>query len=127
VLEITYGNLSFIAASIYLDIRNEISSELHRLEDIQRLANTRGLLVAIDSNVRSTTWTDAKAHKRGGILDEYLLSNQLNIANKESAFITFEFTRGTSNVDLTVADNKMMKLMHTCSAVIKKVSPTTDK
>jgi hypothetical protein len=67
----------------------------------------------MDSNARSTSWHDAKTNKRGRILDKFLLSNQLNIANKESALTTFESTRGTSNVDLTVADNKIIKLMHT--------------
>jgi hypothetical protein len=62
VLEITYGNLSFIAASIYLDIRNEISLELQRLKDIQKLANTRGLRVAMNSNARSTKWHEAKTN-----------------------------------------------------------------
>jgi len=65
VVEITYGNLNFIATSIYLDIGSEISSDLHRIENIQRLANTRGILVAMDSNARSTTWHDAKTNKRG--------------------------------------------------------------
>jgi len=51
VIEITYGNLRFIATIIYLDIKNEISSDLHKIENIQR----RGLILAMDSNARSTT------------------------------------------------------------------------
>jgi len=96
-----------------LDIGNEISSDLKRIENIQRLANARGLLVAMDSNARSTTWHDSKTNKRGRILDEFLISNRLYIAHKESAVTIFESTRGTSNIDLTVADNKMIKLLHT--------------
>jgi len=63
VIGITYGNLKFIATSIYLDIKNEISSDLHKIENIQRL----GLLVAMDSNARSTTWYDAITNRGGRI------------------------------------------------------------
>ena len=71
VIEITYGNLRFIATSIYLDIKNEISSDLHKIENIQRLAKGRGLLVVMDSNARSTTWYDAITNRRGRILEEF--------------------------------------------------------
>ena len=52
VTEITYGDMKFIATSIYLDIKNEISEDLHKIEKIQQLAKGRGLLVAMDSNAR---------------------------------------------------------------------------
>ena len=112
MIEITYGNLRFIATSIYLDIRNEILSDLYRIENIQRLAKGRGLLVAMDSNARSKTWYNTITNSRGRILEEFLLSNRLNIANEDSALTTFESTRGTSNIDLTVVDNTMVKLLH---------------
>jgi len=32
VIEINYGNVRFIATSIFLDIKNEISSDLHKIE-----------------------------------------------------------------------------------------------
>jgi hypothetical protein len=57
-VEITEGNLNFIAISIYLDADNEISTDLNKLENIMRFAKGRGLLVAIDSNARSKTWHD---------------------------------------------------------------------
>jgi len=94
VIEITYGNLRFIATSIYLDIKNEISSDLRKIENIQRLAEVRGLLVAMDSNARSTTWYDAITNRRGRILEEFLISNRLNIVNEDSALTTFQSTRG---------------------------------
>ena len=65
------------------------------------------------SNARSTTWYDAITYRRGRILEEFLISNQLNIANENSPLTTFEFARGTSNVHLIVADSTMIKLLHT--------------
>jgi len=46
-------------------------------------------------------------------LEEFLISNLLNIANEDSALTTFESTRSASNIDLNVADSTMVKLLHT--------------
>jgi len=67
----------------------------------------------MDSNARSTTWYDAITNRRGRILKEFLISNRLNIAKEDSALATFESTRGANNIDLTVADSTMVKLLHT--------------
>ena len=50
VVEIIQGNLKFIPASIYLEIQNEITMELYKIENIFQFAKGRGLLVAMDSN-----------------------------------------------------------------------------
>jgi hypothetical protein len=113
VSEIIYGNLKFIATSIYLDIKREITSDIHKIENIQRLANGRGLLVAMDSNARSKKWHDVITNKIGRTLEEFIISNGLNIANEDSAITTFESTTGTSNIDLTIADKTTIKLLHT--------------
>jgi len=39
----------------------------------------RKLLLAIDSNSRSTTWHDIKTKSRGKALEEFLTYNQLHI------------------------------------------------
>ena len=67
----------------------------------------------MDSKATSTTWYDAITNRKGRIFEEFPISNQLNIANENSALTTFESARGTSNVDLTVADSTMIKLLHT--------------
>ena len=46
-------------------------------------------------------------------MEEFLISNRLNIANEDSALTTFQSTRGTINIDPTVADSTMVKLLHT--------------
>jgi hypothetical protein len=66
----------------------------------------------MDSNARSKTWHDVTTNRRGRILDEFLISNRLHIVNEDSGYTTFESTRGTSNIDLTVADSTMVKLIH---------------
>jgi len=68
--------------------------------------------VAIDSNARSKTWHDVLTNKRGRILEEFVINNRIHIVNKDSQLTTFESTRGTSNVDFTIADNKMVTLLN---------------
>ena len=97
--------MKFIARNINLDIKNEISEDLCKIENIQRLAKGRGLLVAMDSNARSKAWRDVTTNRRGRMLEEFLLSNRLHIVNEDSGLTTFVSTRGTSNLDLTVADS----------------------
>jgi len=45
-------------------------------------------------------------NKRGRILEEFVISNLIHTVNENSKLTTFESNRGTSNVDLTTADNK---------------------
>jgi len=113
VVEITQANLKFIATSIYLDAGNEISVDLHKIENILRFAKGRGLLVAMDSNARSKSWHDVLTNRRGRLLEEFLISNWLHIVNKDSELTTFESNRGTSNVDLTVVDSTIVTLINT--------------
>jgi hypothetical protein len=70
-----------------------------------------GLLVAIDGNTRSKTWYDVKTNKRGRLLEEFTIGNRMHFINEDSQITTFESSRGNSNVDLTIADNKMVALI----------------
>jgi hypothetical protein len=112
VVEIIRGNLKFIATSIYLDIENEISVDIHKIENILLYTKGRGLFVAMDSNARSKTWHDTTTNRRGRLLEEFLISNRLRIVTEDSE-LTFESNRGTSNVDLTVVDSTIVTLINT--------------
>jgi hypothetical protein len=62
-------------------MKNEISGDVHKIENIQRLAKGRGLLVAMDSKDMSKTWHDVTTNRRGRMLEEFLISNRLHIVN----------------------------------------------
>jgi len=111
-VEITQGNLKFIAISIYLDADNEISTDLKKLENMLRLAKGRGLLVAMDSNARSKTWHDLLTNRRGTLLEEFLICNRLHIANEDSELTTFVSNRGNSNIDLTTVDSTIVNIIN---------------
>ena len=125
VLEIIQGNLKFIAASIYLDIGNEITMDLNKIENILQFAKGRGLIVSMDSNATSKTWHDVLTNKRGRLLEEFVISNRVHIVNEDSKRTTFESNRGTSNIDLTIADNKMATLLKIGNAMNKKAYQIT--
>lgn len=112
VVEVIQGNLQFIAASIYLDIENKITMDLNKIENILHFAKGRGLLMDMDSNARSKMWYHVLTNKRGRILEEFVISNQIHIVSEDTKLTRFESKRGAGNVDLKIADNKMVTLLN---------------
>jgi len=60
------------------------------------------------SNSRSTTWHDVLTNFRGKVLEEFFASNQLRVINEDSNKTTFQSSRGSSNIDLTIVKNQML-------------------
>jgi len=71
-------------------------------------ANGVGIVFAVDSNARSTSWHDDQTNKSGKAMKEILISRQLNIANEESCRTKFWSIRGARNIKLRV-QNKQAK------------------
>jgi hypothetical protein len=53
-------------------------------------------------------WHDVITNKRGRILEEFLLNQQLYILNEESQQTTFRSSRGASNIDITVTNGRLL-------------------
>ena len=85
----------------------KLDKTIEQINDILKLANTRGLLITMDSNSRST-WHDKCTNGRGKKLEEFPISKQLFIMNEDSEMM-FQSTRGSSNIDLTISKNKLLK------------------
>jgi hypothetical protein len=111
LLELRYNNNRFFAASMYFDIMKEIEGELDKIEEILEFTKGNGLVIAIDSNSRSTAWHDSQTNQRRKMLEEYILSRNLYIMNEESEPTTFQNRRGSSNVDLTFVKNQLLKAL----------------
>jgi hypothetical protein len=109
LLEIEYKNTKAFIVSAYFDITTRIEDELNRLDKILELTKKRGIVIAVDSNLRSAAWHDIKTNKRGKILEEYMISNDLYVMNESSDRTTFYNTRGQSNVDLTIVNKPLLK------------------
>ena len=109
VIEIIKDKRRFIVASLYSDINKQLDNELQKIEEILKFSNGIRLLIAMDSNSRSTSWHDTLTNARGKILEEFLISKQLYIINEESEKTTFHTRRGKSNVDITVVNNSLLR------------------
>jgi hypothetical protein len=53
-------NTRFFAASMYFDITKELEKELDKLHEIIEFTKGIGLLIAVNSNARSTAWHDSQ-------------------------------------------------------------------
>jgi hypothetical protein len=93
---------------VYLDITEKLEKCINVINDILRLVNTRGILITLDSNSRSKTWNYKLTNGRGKNLKEYIISKQLFVMNEESEMNTFESSRGSSNIELTISKNKLI-------------------
>ena len=102
------GNLKFYMANMYLDITENTDKDNKLVNDILQLANTRGIPIMMDSNSRSRMWHDKLTKGRGKKLEEFLISEQLFIKNEKSEIKTFQSSRGSSNIHLTIS-NKLLK------------------
>jgi len=109
VLEVVNNKAKIIIASMYFDINRQIEDDLNKIEAIIQHAKGAGIIIAMDSNSRSTSWHDTLTNTRGRILEEFLISKQLHIMNEESTLITYRSSRGSSNIDLTVISNQLLR------------------
>jgi len=108
LLEIDDGQTHFYASSIYLDYRDPIENSIKTIEEIVKFTKDEKLIIAMESNSRSTTWHNVLTNFRGKVLEEFFASNQLHIINEDSNKTTFQNTRGSSNIDLTIVNNQML-------------------
>jgi hypothetical protein len=86
VMETNAGNARFVIASIYFDIERPIEVDLNKTHAIITYAKDTGIISAIDSNARSTTWHDSLANKRGKVMEEFIISMHLHIGKEESQY-----------------------------------------
>jgi len=109
VLEVIIDNTKIILVSMYLDISQQIDEDLTKIEAIIQHVKGVGLLTAMDSNSRSTTWHDTLTNIRGRTLEEFIISQQLHILNEESKYTTFQSSHGSSNIDLTIVSKQLLR------------------
>ena len=108
VLEIVHRKQKFSAASMYFDHEEQIENKFHKMDEIMSFINGGRILIAADCNARSKTWYDVLTNSRGRKLEEYIASKQLHIINEISERSTFHNSRGSSNIDLTITNDKLI-------------------
>lgn len=95
---------------MYLDITEDINIDLRKIDNVLSFIKVAGLLIAMDSNARSSTW-HVTTNNRGRELGEYLITNIFFVIN-ENRETTFENNRRMSNIDLTVVNSYLMPMLH---------------
>ena len=111
VLEIKVCNTRIIIANMYFDINRPVEFDMQKIDATLAHAPGVGVIIAMDSNSRSTSWHDVLTNRRGKILEEFLMSKQLHIKNEYSCCTTFRSSRGASNIDLTVINNQAIDVV----------------
>ena len=109
VMELIFGNVKIILASMDMDRNQQLDDYLLKIEAIIQHAKGAGILLAMDSNSRYNTWNVTRTNTRGRIPEEFLTSKQLHILNEESDSSTFRSIRGSSNIDLTLVSNQLLR------------------
>jgi hypothetical protein len=56
ILELSYKNTRILAESMYLDLNEEIDNKTAKIDEILQYSNGSDILIAMDSNSRSTIW-----------------------------------------------------------------------
>jgi len=69
VLERKYKSIRIFAASMYLDINEEIDTKTAKIDEIIQLSKSSGILIAMDRNSRSEVWEDNQTNSRGKTLE----------------------------------------------------------
>jgi len=109
LLEVITGNEKNIITSIHFETTSQIDIEMRKRDAIIQHANDSGLLIAMDSNSSTISWHDLLTNRRGRTLEEHLMSKQMHIMKEESHLTTFRSSRGTSNIDLTIIKNQLLR------------------
>lgn len=105
--EISHQGLSLFGASLYLPIDRDMERDLDTIDNIIQYTKGEGLVLAIDSNARSKFWFDKHTNARGRTLEEFIITRDLHILNKDNGTPTFETSRGCSWIDLTLCNSKL--------------------
>ena len=104
-----------VYVSSYLNLedqnnKREIENDLNLIQGILDKYNDKSIFIFTDSNSRHQVWGDRTTNKRGEILFEFVLQNNLEILNDPLAgptYIKYANDRiNSSNIDLTLVNQK---------------------
>ena len=101
VAQIKWNSLDILIASIYLDKDDDVVQPW--LSDIVEYADNRNMavLLCLDSNAHSSFYSDAVSDERGGDLEDFIMTYNLDIANK-GHIPTFQTFCASSVIDVSL-------------------------
>jgi len=71
IIEARVRSATLVIASMYFDLKRSIDQDFKKMQAVTAHAKGTGIVFAIDSNARSTTWHDVLTNKRGKKMEEF--------------------------------------------------------
>lgn len=74
-----------------------------KFEVVLRDSNARNTILGMDANAKSALWHSARTDQRGDDIEDFILTNGVEVMNSRQALTTFEDSRGRGdNIDVTL-------------------------
>lgn len=110
-VEVQAPGFSFYVASCYFQYSDEIEGHLRHLEMVLRTLRGKRLLIAVDSNARSSLWGPQRSDERGEKFEELIRASDMHVLNRIEQGPTFWTARGSSYIDVTLGSSSMSQLV----------------
>jgi len=91
-----------------MDYNATTDNDFKRIEVIRTFTKGEKLIIATASKYRSIVWHDTITNNRRRQKEDFQASNQLHIPNEKRKLTTFQSSKGESNIDINIANNKML-------------------
>lgn len=114
----------FYIVSIYFQHSEPTRVGIAHVERILQRLQGQKVLIAADSNARSTMWGDRLTDPSGEELETLIAQYNLFVLNEPGTLPTFESPNGTSFIDITLATEQMLPWVK--SWTVKKDWTTSD-
>lgn len=125
--EISFSSLKFIFVSIYMSPSSDIEHSIAHLNSILKAYN-KPIIICTDSNARNSDWLDTDTNQRGIKLNDFVLLNNLIVANEDDTPTFKHFGNGgTSLIDLIIVNSQMFRYIESCKVNSRKSSTSDHK
>lgn len=93
----------------YLQYSEAVDRYTQHLEKILLSLQGQEIILCLDANANSTAWHSKTTNERGEKIEDLIQQHRLFTANTPQRTLTFDNTRGMSNIDITLNTNAIAK------------------
>ena len=112
-VQISIDGAEIYVVSQYFPPSVDIGVGLAHLDRIVTRLKGRILVIGADANAKSHLWHSGRTDGRGEELEQLIARHDLLVLNEPGQPTTFQSTRGSSNIDVTLASWEAIPLMST--------------
>lgn len=99
----TDKGFDFTVVSTYSKADISMQAYLMKFEVVLRDSNGRNTILGMDANAKSALWHSARTDQRGDDIEDFILTNGVEVINSRQSLTTFEDSRGRGdNIDVTL-------------------------